>query len=149
MFVLLLAFDCFSRTVLDPGLSPQTFINCCYSTLFARFYLCVSYPDLQAFFFCPNPILFYSLRAQFCFTVATIFCSSWDEYPAHLWILRTFCEPSNMSRNDLATPVTAAATAQVKLCPYDEENLTSGSASSRLSLQRQGSDHKNSNTPML
>jgi len=26
-----------------------------------------------------------------------------------------------MSRNDLATPVTAAATAQVKLCPYDEE----------------------------
>ncbi len=26
-----------------------------------------------------------------------------------------------MSRNDLATPVTAAVTAQVKLCPYDEE----------------------------
>jgi hypothetical protein len=26
-----------------------------------------------------------------------------------------------MSRNDLATPVTAAATAQVKLCPHDEE----------------------------
>jgi hypothetical protein len=26
-----------------------------------------------------------------------------------------------MARNDLATPATAAATAQVKLCPYDEE----------------------------
>ncbi len=26
-----------------------------------------------------------------------------------------------MSRDDLATPVTAAGTAQVKLCPYDEE----------------------------
>jgi hypothetical protein len=53
--------------------------------------------------------------------VATIFCSSWDDYPAHLWISPTFCEPSNMSHNDQATPVTAAATAQVKLCPYDEE----------------------------
>ncbi len=64
---------------------------------------------------------FTCLRAQFCLKVATIFCSSWDEYPAHLWILPTFCEPSNMSRSNLATPVTAAATAQVKLCPYDEE----------------------------
>ncbi len=26
-----------------------------------------------------------------------------------------------MSRNDLTPPVAAAATAQVKLCPYDEE----------------------------
>jgi hypothetical protein len=25
-----------------------------------------------------------------------------------------------MTRDDLATPITAAATAQVKLCPYDE-----------------------------
>jgi hypothetical protein len=35
--------------------------------------------------------------------------------------LPTFSEPSNITRDDLATPVAAAATAQVKLCPYDEE----------------------------
>ncbi len=28
-----------------------------------------------------------------------------------------------MSRDDLTYPVAAAATAQVKLCPYDEEEL--------------------------
>ncbi len=28
-----------------------------------------------------------------------------------------------MSRDDLTSPVAAAATAQVKLCPYDEEEL--------------------------
>jgi hypothetical protein len=35
--------------------------------------------------------------------------------------LPDFSELSNMTRDDLTTPVTAAATAQVKLCPYDEE----------------------------
>ncbi len=32
-----------------------------------------------------------------------------------------FSELSNKTRDDLNTPVTAAATAQFKLCPYDEE----------------------------
>jgi hypothetical protein len=53
--------------------------------------------------------------------VATIFFSSWGECPANLWTLPTFSEPSNMTQDDLTTPVAAAATAQVKLCPYDEE----------------------------
>jgi hypothetical protein len=53
--------------------------------------------------------------------VATNFYSSWDECPTNLWTLPTFSELSNTTRDDLATPVTAAATAQVKLCPYDEE----------------------------
>jgi hypothetical protein len=53
--------------------------------------------------------------------VASIFCSSWEEYPAHLWILPTFSDPQNKSRDDLTSPVAAAATSQVKLCPYDEE----------------------------
>jgi hypothetical protein len=43
------------------------------------------------------------------------------EYPSNLWTLPTFSEASNMSREDLTAPVDAAATAQVKLCPYDEE----------------------------
>ncbi len=45
-----------------------------------------------------------------------------------------------MSRNDLTHPVAAAATAQVKLCPYDEEEPHIWFALTRLSLQRQGSD---------
>ncbi len=33
----------------------------------------------------------------------------------------TFSDPANMTHEDLASPVAAAETAQVKLCPYDEE----------------------------
>jgi hypothetical protein len=32
-----------------------------------------------------------------------------------------FSDPQNMNRDDLTFPVAAAATSQVKLCPYDEE----------------------------
>ncbi len=53
-----------------------------------------------------------------------------------------------MTREDLTSPVAAAATAQVKLCPYDEEEPHIGSASSRPSLQWQESNHKSSNMPM-
>jgi hypothetical protein len=56
-----------------------------------------------------------------CPTVAAEFYSSWDKCPTNLWTLPTFFELSNMTRDDLATPVAAAATAQVKLCPYNEE----------------------------
>ncbi len=44
-----------------------------------------------------------------------------DECPSNLWTLPAFFELSNMTRDDLTTPVTAAATTQVKLCLYDEE----------------------------
>jgi hypothetical protein len=62
-----------------------------------------------------------SVRSFFCPTVATNSYSSWDECPSNLWTLPTFSELSNMTRDDLTTPVAAAATTQVKLCPYDEE----------------------------
>jgi hypothetical protein len=35
--------------------------------------------------------------------------------------LPTFSNPANITHEDLNSPVAAAATAQVKLCPYDEE----------------------------
>jgi hypothetical protein len=53
--------------------------------------------------------------------MASNFYSSWDECPSNLWTLPTFSETANMSRNDLTAPVAPAGTAQVKLCPYDEE----------------------------
>jgi hypothetical protein len=53
--------------------------------------------------------------------VAFSFYSSWDECPTNLWTLPTFSDHANMTREDLTSPVTAAATAQVKLCLYDEE----------------------------
>jgi hypothetical protein len=37
--------------------------------------------------------------------------------------LPTFSELASMTRDDFTSPVAAAATAQVKLCPYDEEEL--------------------------
>jgi hypothetical protein len=46
---------------------------------------------------------------------------SLDECPTNLWTVPTFSEPPTMTCDDLTHPVTAAATTQVKLCPYDEE----------------------------
>jgi hypothetical protein len=84
--------------------------------------------------------------------VASNFFSSWDECPTNLWTLTTFSNPANMTREDLTSPVSAAATAQVKLCPYNEEephiwfHLIEGP---RPSLQQQESNHKNLNMAML
>jgi hypothetical protein len=72
------------------------------------------------FYFCVCATLS-SVRPIFCPTVASNFCSSWDEYLANLWILPTFSDPQNMSCDDLTSPVAVAATSQVKLCPYNEE----------------------------
>ncbi len=54
-------------------------------------------------------------------TVASNSYSSWDESPSNLWTLQTFSNLANMNHDNLASPVAAAATAQVKLCPHDEE----------------------------
>jgi hypothetical protein len=72
------------------------------------------------FYFCVR-VTFSSVRPIFCPTVASIFCSSWDDFPANLWISPAFSDPQNMSRDNLTSPVAAAATSQVKLCPYNEE----------------------------
>jgi hypothetical protein len=55
--------------------------------------------------------------------VASNFYSSWDECPTNLWTLPTFSDPANITHEDLTSPVAAAATSQVKLCPCDEEEL--------------------------
>ncbi len=52
--------------------------------------------------------------------MATQFVSSWNDLST-IWISPAFSIPSNMSQNDLTHPVAAAATTQVKLCPYEEE----------------------------
>ncbi len=51
------------------------------------------------------------------------FYSSWDECPSNLWTLPTFSELANISRDDLTSPIAAAATAQFTPCPYDDEEL--------------------------
>jgi hypothetical protein len=58
-----------------------------------------------------------------CPTVASNFYSSWDECPINLGTLPTFSDLANMTHEDLNSPVAGAATAQVKLCPYDEKEL--------------------------
>jgi hypothetical protein len=50
----------------------------------------------------------------------TPFVSSWDDLST-LWISPVFSVSPNMSQNDLVPPFTAAATTQVKLCRYNEE----------------------------
>jgi hypothetical protein len=53
--------------------------------------------------------------------MATRFYFSWDECPTNLWALPVFLELPSMAHNDFFQPVAAAATTQVKLCPYNEE----------------------------
>jgi hypothetical protein len=53
-----------------------------------------------------------------------------------------FSELANMTRVDLTSPVAAAATSQVKLCLYDEEERHIWIHLIEAQLQRQESTHK-------
>jgi hypothetical protein len=90
-------------------------------TLFIALFMCVSHSSLHFdFFSVPNLPLFCN-SPFFCPTLASNSYSSWDECPSNLWTLPTFSKLANMNCDDLTSPVTAAATAQGKLCPYNEE----------------------------
>ncbi len=111
-------------TVFDPGLTANPahiFVSGYFNPVhYSNF--CVSHSNLPFdFLFCFNPATPLSIRPFFCPTVASNFYSCWDECPTKLSTLPTFSEASHMSRDDLIVPVAAAATAQDKLCPYDEE----------------------------
>jgi hypothetical protein len=73
------------------------------------------------FLFCSKLATLLSIRPFFCPTVASIFYSLWDECPTNLWTLPTFSDRENMTREDLTSPIAAAATSQVNRCPYHEE----------------------------
>jgi hypothetical protein len=91
-------------------------------TLFITLFLCVSHYNLHFdFLSCCKLATPSSIRPVFCPTVASNSYSSWDECPSNLWTLLTVSELANMTRDNLTSPVTAAATAQFKLCPYNEE----------------------------
>jgi hypothetical protein len=47
--------------------------------------------------------------------------SFWEQFPAVAWAVPSFVFSHNMSQSDNGQTVTVAATSQVKLCPYDEE----------------------------
>jgi hypothetical protein len=49
------------------------------------------------------------------------FLSSWEQFPLIAWAAPSFILSHNMSQSDNGQTVVAAATSQVKLCPYDEE----------------------------
>jgi hypothetical protein len=84
-------------------------------------FMCVTFQPSD-FLFCSKLAASSSVHPFFCPTVASnFFYSSLDECLTNLWTLPTFSKLANMTREDLNSPVTAAATAQVKLCPYDEE----------------------------
>jgi hypothetical protein len=119
----LLAFFCLVLRSFDPGLTSNPAHIFCIRlllTLLVILIFRVSHSNLQ-FDFCFNPAIPFSICSFFRPTVATNSYSSWDECLSNLWTLPTFSEISNMSRDDLTTPVDTAATAQVKLCPYNEE----------------------------
>ncbi len=88
-------------------------------TLFALTFLCIAFQPID-FLFCSKQATPSSICPLFCPTVASNFCSSWDESLPNLWALPTFSNLANMFHEDLTHPVAAAATSQVKLCPYNE-----------------------------
>ncbi len=76
-------------------------------------HLCVCVCHIQAynwFLFSSKLATPSSIRPFFCPTVASNSFSSWDKCPSNLWTLPTFSELANMSRDDLTSPVAAAAT---------------------------------------
>ncbi len=118
-------------------------------TLFAHTFLCVSNSNLhlifvliQTFYTSVNlSILLPYSGFQFLFFL--------EQVPNKPLDFVNFFELANITHEDLTSPVAAAATAEVKLCPYNKRNRTLGSASLRPSLQQRESNHKNSNMPML
>jgi hypothetical protein len=53
---------------------------------------------------------------------ASFFCFPWEDLNLTTWAAPTFTTSPNMSL-EVGQPVAAIATTQVKLCPYDEEEL--------------------------
>jgi hypothetical protein len=91
-------------------------------TLFALKFLCVSHSNLLIFVLFQTCHTFVSSSILLPYS-GFQFYSSWDECPTNLWTLPAFSDLANMTREDLTSLVAAAATSQVKLCPYDEEEL--------------------------
>jgi hypothetical protein len=88
-------------------------------TLFALTFLCVAFQPID---FCSIPNLSHLRHLSILLHCSGFqFFSSWDEGLPNIWALPTFSNLANMSREYLTHPVAAAATSQVKLCPYDEE----------------------------
>jgi hypothetical protein len=111
--------------------------------------LCVSILDLQNIFLFKPFIAFVILCIVFFPTVDIKFYSSWDGCPSNLWTLPAFSELSTITRDDLTCPELRLQLLRLNFAHTMSRNLTSGSASSRPSLQWQGSDHRNSNTNAL
>jgi hypothetical protein len=56
------------------------------------------------------------------FTIDSQFLrSSWEQFPSIAWAAPTFYFPENMPETDTGQIIAAAASTQVKLCPYNEE----------------------------
>ncbi len=91
-------------------------------TLFTLIFLCVSHSNLLFFVLFQihhpssiRPFLLPYSGFQFLFFVGRVPNKSLD--------FANISDLANMTLEDLTAPVTAAATSQVKLCPYDEEEL--------------------------
>jgi hypothetical protein len=91
-----------------------------FNPVCSSFFVCVAFQPIDV---CSVPSLphFHQFVHSLALQWLSNFYSSWDECPTSLWTLPTFSDLANMTHEDLTSPVAAAATAQVKLCPYDEE----------------------------
>ncbi len=77
------------------------------------------------------------------------FVSSWNS-PAVVWAAPSFVLSENMSHSDNVQTIAAAATSQVKLCPYDEEEPAIWFRLIEAPFAIGGaSNRRNSGTPML
>jgi hypothetical protein len=114
-------------------------------------FLCLSHSSLD-FDFCsvPNLPCLRQFIHSFDLQRLPIFILLGTSTPktTNLWTLPTFSELSNMSHDDLTSLSLQQHLLRLSFVPKMRRNLTFGSASSRPSLQRKGSNHRNSNMPM-
>ncbi len=139
---------CYFGQFLTLGWHPTqlTFFVSGYFNTARHFYFeCVTFQPTTSFSVL-SPTLLLSVRSLFCPSVPTNSFSSWDKWPSNLWTLPAFSELSNITRDSLFLQQQLLRSSFV---PTMRRNLSSGSTSSRLSLQRQVSDPKISNMPTL
>jgi hypothetical protein len=68
-----------------------------------------------------TPFILYFLHLTLFAVSARFFYSPWEDLNLTTWAAPTFTTSPNMSLEVGQPVVAAAATTQVKLCPYDEE----------------------------
>ncbi len=141
---------CFAQfSTLGWHLTQLTFLYQVILTLFVILIFLCHIPTYFLILFCFNPATPLSIHPCFCPIVASNFYSSWESTHLIFGLCQLFLKLQTCLVKIWPPRWMQQQLLRSSFVPTMRRNLTSGSASSRQSLQQQGSNRKNSNTPTL